>query len=91
MLAFLRRAADDSLVVVVCNFTPVPRQDYRIGVPIAGRYHERINTDAAIYGGSNLGNYGGVVADSLPSHDRPFSLRLTLPPLATVVLEHQPS
>jgi 1,4-alpha-glucan branching enzyme len=90
VLAFLRRGNDPGRIsVVLCNFTPVPRQEYRIGVPYAGHYQERLNTDAAIYGGSNLGNYGGVSADEFSSHGRPYSLRLTLPPLATVILEHQ--
>jgi 1,4-alpha-glucan branching enzyme len=92
VLAFLRRAADPArIAVVLCNFTPVPRQEYRIGVPFGGHYRERINTDASLYGGSNLGNYGGVGAEEYSSHGRPYSLRLTLPPLATVILEHQPN
>ena len=90
VLAFLRRGADPArIAVVLCNFTPVPRQEYRIGVPFGGHYRERLNTDASLYGGSNLGNYGGIVAEAASSHGRPYSLRLTLPPLATVVLEHQ--
>jgi 1,4-alpha-glucan branching enzyme len=90
VLAFLRRGSDPGRIsVVLCNFTPVPRENYRIGVPFAGHYHERLNTDAAIYGGSNLGNYGGISAEEFSSHGRPYSLRLTLPPLATVILEHQ--
>jgi 1,4-alpha-glucan branching enzyme len=90
VLAFLRRGADPArITVVLCNFTPVPRQGYRIGVPFGGHYHERLNTDAQLYGGSNLGNYGGVAAEEFSSHGRPYSLRLTLPPLATVILEHQ--
>jgi 1,4-alpha-glucan branching enzyme len=91
VLAFLRRGADPArITVVLCNFTPVPRQEYRIGVPFGGHYRERLNTDASLYGGSNLGNYGGVAAEEFSSHGRPYSLRLTLPPLATVILEHQP-
>jgi 1,4-alpha-glucan branching enzyme len=90
VLAFLRRAADPArIAVVLCNFTPVPREQYRIGVPSGGHYRERLNTDASLYGGSNLGNYGGVTAEEYSSHGRPYSLRLTLPPLATVILEHQ--
>jgi 1,4-alpha-glucan branching enzyme len=92
VLAFLRRGADPArTTVVLCNFTPVPREEYRIGVPFGGHYGERLNTDASLYGGSNLGNYGGVTAEELSSHGRPYSLRLTLPPLATVILEHQPN
>ena len=72
--------------LVVCNFTPVPRFGYRIGVPNAGYWHELLNTDAGLYGGSNLGNGGGVHAEHHPSHDLSASLVLTLPPLATLVL-----
>ncbi len=72
--------------MVVCNFTPVVREGYRVGVPEAGYYRERLNTDAAEYGGSGVGNLGGCQAEATPSHGRPFSLSLTLPPLATLVL-----
>ena len=75
------------IAVVVFNFTPLPRFGYRIVVPLAGPYRERINTDAGLYGGSDLGNGGGVWSQELSSHGRPFSLSLTLPPLATVILE----
>lgn len=88
IVSFLRRAKDpDDFVVVVCNFTPVPRHDYRVGVPIAGDYVEVLNSDHAIYGGSNLGNGGGVTAEAIPDHGRPFSLRLTLPPLCGLILK----
>jgi 1,4-alpha-glucan branching enzyme len=91
VLVFLRRAAEPARnVVVACNFTPVPRHGYRVGVPLPGYYRERINTDAAVYGGGDIGNGGGVMADDTGSHGRPHSLSLTLPPLATVILEHQP-
>ena len=87
--AFLRYGDDgDAPVLVVCNFTPVVREGYRIGVPREGRWVERLNTDAGVYGGSNVGNGGGVVAEPTPWHGRPASLSLTLPPLATVVFEH---
>ena len=76
-------------VVVVCNFTPVPRRHYRIGVPHGGGWREILNTDAEIYGGSNLGNGGWVQANTEGSHGQPFSLELTLPPLATVLLRHE--
>jgi 1,4-alpha-glucan branching enzyme len=90
VLAYLRRGRDgERPVVVLCNFTPMPRYDYRIGVPLPGYYRERVNTDAATYGGSNLGNGGGVWAEDSSSHGRPHSLRLTLPPLGTVILERQ--
>jgi 1,4-alpha-glucan branching enzyme len=73
---------------VVCNFTPVVRQDYRIGAPRAGRWTERINTDADLYGGSNVGNGGAVEADPIQCHGQSHSLRLTLPPLAVLVFVH---
>jgi 1,4-alpha-glucan branching enzyme len=66
----------------------VPRFRYRFGVPHAGSWHEILNTDAEIYGGSNLGNGGEVQTSEQGSHGQPFSLELTLPPLATVVLRH---
>ena len=73
--------------LIVCNFTPVVRRDHAIGVPQGGAWIERLNTDAARYGGSNVGNGGHVEAHATPWHGRPFSLRLTLPPLATLILE----
>jgi 1,4-alpha-glucan branching enzyme len=87
VFAWLRRAAPDSREVVlgVGNMTPVPRY-YRLGVPYAGTWQERLNTDAAVYGGSNVGNGGAVAAADVPSHGQPASLSLTLPPLATLVL-----
>ena len=66
------------------NCTPVPRHDYRVGVPVGGRWREMLNTDAAAFGGSGMGNLGGVTADDVPCHGRPASLRLTLPPLAAL-------
>jgi 1,4-alpha-glucan branching enzyme len=86
VLSYLRRGADPGqLSVVVCNFTPVPRENYRIGVPRPGRYVERINTDAHDYGGSGIGNFGAVEADAVPMHGHAHSLRLWLPPLATLI------
>jgi 1,4-alpha-glucan branching enzyme len=88
VVAFARYGKQEgSLAVVVCNFTPVPRHAYRFGVPLAGFYREAINTDATVYGGSNVGNLGGVNAAELPSHGKRWSLSLTLPPLATLILE----
>jgi 1,4-alpha-glucan branching enzyme len=87
VISFLRRGKDRSLAVVVCNFTPVPRAHYRIGVPEPGFYAERINTDSAFYGGSNVGNGGGLNAEPVPWHGRPHSIDLTLPPLATAIFE----
>jgi len=88
VLAFMRRARDpNDSVVVVCNFTPVPREDYRIGVPSGGYYREILNTDSDIYGGSNLGNAGGVWARHEPHAGRPYHISLKLPPLAVLFLK----
>ena len=87
VIAFLRRGSNPAeLVVVVCNMTPVIRSGYRIGVPVAGRYRERINSDASVYGGSGVGNLGEVSSDAIAVHGRDHSLSLTLPPLATLIL-----
>ncbi len=84
-LSFLRKGASGGdVVLVVCNFTPVPRHGYRVGVPSGGRWRELLNGDAAPYGGSGMGNLGGVEAEPHPVHGRPYSLPLTLPPLAVV-------
>jgi 1,4-alpha-glucan branching enzyme len=74
-------------IVVVCNFTPIPRLNYRLGVPSGGFWREILNSDAKEYGGSGMGNLGGVVAQEQPVHGRPYSLNLTLPPLAAVFLK----
>jgi 1,4-alpha-glucan branching enzyme len=85
--AYLRFGTEqDSPVLVVCNFTPIPRFGYRLGIPQSGTWQEIVNTDASIYGGSNVGNGGFVQADPDPSHGLPCSLLLTLPPLATIIL-----
>lgn len=89
VFAFARKA-HDKLVVVISNMTPVLREGYRVGVPRAGFYKERLNTDAAIYGGGDKGNAGGVVSEKISSHGREESILLTLPPLATVYFEWQP-
>ncbi len=87
-VAFLRRARDpQNLLVFATNFTPVVRPHYRVGVPRGGYYRERVNTDASMYGGSNVGNGGGVMADPIPHHGLPYSLRVTVPPLATLVFQ----
>jgi 1,4-alpha-glucan branching enzyme len=90
VIAFARRnQARDRLAVVVCNFTPLVRAGYRLGVPAAGWYAEKLNTDSVSYGGSNVGNFGGVSTREEPAHGRPHSLELILPPLATMILEWQ--
>ena len=89
IVSFVRKAGDEFLVVVV-NFTPVPRTGYRIGVPRAGGYREVLNSDSEHYGGSNLGNGPNqIIAEPLAWMDRPFSLSLTVPPLAAIVLAPQ--
>jgi 1,4-alpha-glucan branching enzyme len=77
----------DAPVLVACNFTPVPRLGYRVGVPSAGHWTEILNTDAAVYGGSNMGNGGGVNAQEVESHGLSASLVIDLPPLATIMLK----
>jgi 1,4-alpha-glucan branching enzyme len=89
VLAFLRRGrgGPDDHVVVVCNFTPVVREGYRIGVPGPGFYRELINTDAAAYGGSNVGNNGGVWAEPGEHGGRPYHVDLRIPPLGVLFLK----
>ncbi len=87
VVSFLRRARNpEDLLVFVCNFTPVVRHGYQIGVPRPGFYREILNTDAAVYGGSNVGNAGGAMAEGVPHHGHGHSLALTLPSLAVLVL-----
>jgi 1,4-alpha-glucan branching enzyme len=74
-------------VIAVCNFTPVPRPGYRIGVPLPGFYRELINTDAAVYGGSGVGNLGGVDAEAQSWHGRDYSILVMAPPLGVVLFE----
>jgi len=88
VFAYERSAPGHASVVAVCNMTPVPRREYRIGVPHGGVWRELLNTDAGVYGGSNVGNGGVVHTDDISSHGRPASLCLTLPPLATLILRH---
>jgi 1,4-alpha-glucan branching enzyme len=84
-LAWLRVGAPgDRQVAVACNFTPVPRYGYRIGLPRGGRWREVLNTDAGIFGGSGVGNLGGIDAEDRPAYGFPASALITLPPLATV-------
>ncbi|HZT86915.1 MAG TPA: 1,4-alpha-glucan branching protein GlgB [Stellaceae bacterium] len=86
VVSYLRRSRNPhELCVVVCNFTPIVRHDYRIGVPRPGRYLERVNTDADIYGGSGVGNLGAVEAEPAPMHGHGYSLRLHLPPLGVLI------
>lgn len=84
VLSYLRRAGDE-FVVVALNFTPVPRYNYRIGVPVAGDYKEVFNSDSTCYAGSNIGSGGAIRAEPIPWMGRPYSISLVLPPLAGVV------
>src|SRR5665213_3345740 len=89
--AFLRKGTTArDVVLIVFNCTPVPRHDYRIGVPLGGSWREILNTDATAFGGSGMGNFGAVTADEIPFHNRPLSLRLTLPPLAALYFSQDP-
>jgi 1,4-alpha-glucan branching enzyme len=89
ILAFARFGdAEGEVAIVVSNFTPVPRKSYRVGVPCAGFYREVVNTDSGFYGGSDVGNGGGLEATTVPSHGEAFSLELMVPPLATVIFYH---
>jgi 1,4-alpha-glucan branching enzyme len=90
VLAFVRRASDaDDFLVVCCNFTPVRRDGYSLGVPEAGVYEEIFNSDSAWYGGSNAGNGGWIASTPRPCHGREHAVTLTLPPLAAVVLKRR--
>jgi 1,4-alpha-glucan branching enzyme len=77
-------------LLIALNFTPTPHQGFRIGVPGPGWYAERFNSDALLYGGSGMGNFGGVHAEPVPSHNRPWSILVTLPPLAALIFAPEP-
>ncbi len=86
IISFLRRGQNpNDQLLFVCNFTPVVRQNYRVGVPLEGYWKEILNSDAPLYGGSGQGNFGGLSTVPLPIHGRPFSLNMTLPPLGIVI------
>ncbi len=87
IISFLRKDGSGRPILAVCNFTPVPRFRYRVGVPVSGFWRELLNSDSHIYGGSNVGNSGGLMAEPIPCHGRTHSLPLTLPPLAIVFLK----
>ncbi|MGC3999264.1 MAG: 1,4-alpha-glucan branching protein GlgB [Anaeromyxobacter sp.] len=86
VLSLIRKAGDSAPVVTVFNFTPVVRDPYRIGVPRPGLWRERLNSDAGVYAGSNVGNAGGVWAEEIPAHGKPWSIGLRLPPLGALFL-----
>jgi len=90
VISFMRRSSRDELIVAVFNFTPVPRHNYQIGVPLPGRWLELLNSDAPIYGGSGQGNLGGVDAAPVGKHGHLHSLTLTLPPLGAIFLKPAP-
>jgi 1,4-alpha-glucan branching enzyme len=88
VISMVRKARDPhDFTVMVANFTPVPRDVYTIGVPAGGWYRELLNSDAAMYGGGNMGNGGGVIAEAEPSHGFEYSLNLVVPPLGFVLLK----
>ncbi len=88
MVSFIRRArSNQDLILVVCNFTPIPRANYQLGVPRGGFWREILNSDAQHYGGSGHGNLGGVEATPIYSHGRSHTVNLTVPPLATIMLK----
>jgi 1,4-alpha-glucan branching enzyme len=87
-LAWLRRGRrSEDVLLVACNLTPVPRHGRRLGVPCPGRWHELLNGDAELYGGSGQGNLGGVESEPVPCHGHAQSVRVTLPPLAAVAFK----
>lgn len=89
IISFLRKNPSNpaDTLLIVCNFTPVPRYSYRIGVPAGGFWREALNSDALEYGGSGHGNFGGVLAEPVPCHGRCHSLSLTLPPLGMAIFK----
>ncbi len=90
-LSYVRRSRDpDDFLVVCCNFTPVPRMNHRLGVPKLAWYNEIFNSDSTYYGGTNLGNFPGVQAVEEPRHNLPATIKVVLPPLATVVFKPRP-
>jgi 1,4-alpha-glucan branching enzyme len=90
VLTFLRMGLDpEAPVLVACNFTPVPRRGYRVGVPHEGMWHEVLNSNAEIYGGTDEGNFGGRQSEPIPMHGYPNSLLLNLPPLAVAMLKRE--
>jgi len=89
VLSFFRRDKAGRRVLIVCNFTPVQRENYIIGVDMGGTWRELLNSDSQLYGGSGVGNMGQVRAEAIPAHNHPYSLNLTLPPLGVLYFEPQ--
>jgi 1,4-alpha-glucan branching enzyme len=89
IISLLRKGKSPSEVVLaICNFTPLPRYNYRVGVPFGGFWKELLNSDAQEYGGSGIGNLGGVEAQEFPVHGRPYSVDVTLPPLSVIFFKN---
>jgi 1,4-alpha-glucan branching enzyme len=92
VLSFVRLSKrGEEMILVACNFTPMPRIAYNVGVPREGFWREILNSDASEHGGSGHGNLGGVTSSDEPFHGHPHSVSLTLPPLGIVFLKHEPS
>jgi len=90
LISFFRRGKNpDEVIVFACNFTPLLREHYRIGLPLPGFYREVLNSDSEYYWGTNAGNEGGVTAEERPSHNQPYSAEITFPPLAVVVFKRE--
>lgn len=89
VFAFERKSSNGERIIVISNFTPVPREVYRIGVNAAGEYEEILNTDSMYYQGSNVGNFGSVTSEAITSHGRDNSISVTIPPLATIYLKYK--
>ncbi|MBN1907277.1 MAG: 1,4-alpha-glucan branching protein GlgB [Deltaproteobacteria bacterium] len=87
VVSFLRRDKKGGILLFVFNFTPSPRENYRIGAPVNGFYREIMNSDSRNFGGSDIGLKGGILSDNVEWHGRPFSLNLTIPPLAMLILK----
>ncbi len=89
-ISFVRKGySTGDIFLIVCNFTPIPRFNYRVGVPRGGFWRESLNSDAREYGGSGQGNLGGVKASPIPFHGRSCSINLTLPPLSTLFFKSE--
>jgi 1,4-alpha-glucan branching enzyme len=87
-ISFIRKSGRET-ILVVCNFTPVPRETYHVGVPFGGWWRELLNSDGKEYGGTGWGNFGGKNAEEIPAHGRAFSLTIALPPLGVVFFKSE--
>jgi 1,4-alpha-glucan branching enzyme len=90
VFSFLRWSSDGSVLACLANFSAAPHEEYRVGLPRSGPWHEVLNTDATDYGGSGVGNLGVVQTEDVAWHGRPASVTLRLPPLGTLWLRHVP-